>query len=220
MNAKRLDQLVSLMNYGSSQKKSETVNTPQELDISCMSQRPEWKPNKNRPTPEQVAKLLRVDDNGVLWWKERGPGRFFGRPVGTINTKGYLKVQINGFKYGAHQLAFVLYEGRWPELGKLINHINGNKIDNRKCNLQETTHIGNLQHRVTIPKNNTSGGIGVSWSKLHNKWRVGLRHNGNTIYGGLYNDLNEAITVRDMYAAAFGHNQQATFTKSLNEIKL
>lgn len=222
MNVKRLDQLVSLMSYGTLQKKSEMENTQQELGISCMSHsnRPEWKPNKVRPTPKQIANLLRVDDNGVLWWLQPGPGRFFDKPVGYLNTHGYLKVQINGFKYGAHQLAFVLYEGRWPELGKLINHLNGNRSDNRRCNLQETTHTGNLRHRVTIPVNNTSGGIGVSWSKLHNKWRVKLVHNGSPVYGGLYSDLNEAIAVRDKLAAAFGHNQQASFTKSFNEVKL
>lgn len=222
MNVKRLDQLVSRMSYGTLQEKSETENTQQELDISCMSHsnRPEWKPNKMRPTPQQVANLLRVDKYGKLWWLQPRQGRFFDRPVGSLNTDGYLKVQIDGFKYGAHQLAFVLYEGRWPELGKLINHLNGNRTDNRRCNLQETTHTGNLRHRVTIPINNTSGGIGVSWSKLHNKWRVKLGHNGRPVYGGLYSDLNEAIKARDKLAAAFGHNQQASFAKSLNEVKL
>lgn len=77
-----------------------------------------------------------------------------------------------------------------------------------------------MRHRVTIPVNNTSGGIGVSWSKLHNKWRVKLGHNGSPVYGGLYSDLNEAIAVRDKLAAAFGHNQQASFAKSFNEVKL
>ena len=220
MNAKRLDQLVSLMNYGSSQKKSETVNTPQELDISCMSQRPEWKPNKNRPTPEQVAKLLRVDDNGVLWWKERGPGRSFYKPVGHLNAYGYLVARIDYAVYTAHQLAFVLYEGRWPALGKVINHLNGNKTDNRRCNLQETTHKKNVQHRVSIPANNTSGGIGVSWSKRDNRWRVRLNHNGTEIYGGVYSDFNEAVAARDRLAIAYGHNRQSNFLNISNETKV
>ena len=77
-----------------------------------------------------------------------------------------------------------------------------------------------MRHRVTIPINNTSGGIGVSWSKLHNKWRVKLRHNGKPVYGGLYNDINEAIAVRDNLAVAFGHNRQENFVNISNEIKL
>jgi hypothetical protein len=204
------------MSYGTLQKKSETENTQRELGISCMSHsnRPEWKPNKDRPTPEQVANLLRVDDNGKLFWLRRN------KPVGSVNANGYLVIGINGSTYVAHHLAFVLYEGRWPELGKVINHLNGNKTDNRRCNLQETTHAGNLRHRVTIPANNTSGGIGVSWYKPYNKWRVRLNHNYVSYHGGFYSDLNEAIAARDKLALSFGHNQQANFVNISNEIKL
>jgi hypothetical protein len=49
---------------------------------------------------------------------------------------------------------------------------------------------------------------------------VKLGHNGSPVYGGLYNDLNEAIAVRDKLAAAFGHNRQANFVNLSNEIKL
>lgn len=217
MNAKHLDQLVSLMNYGSSQKKSETVNTPQELDISYTSQRPEWKPNKNRPTPEQVAKLLRVDDNGVLWWLQPKQGRKLNKPAGFL-IDGYLNVRINGVTYGAHRLAFVLYNKRWQELGKVINHLNGNRSDNRRCNLQEATLAENSRHQVTIPSNNTSGAIGVSRSR--NKWRATLRYNGKLICGGTYSDFNEAVAARDRLAIAYGHNRQSNFLNISNETKV
>ena len=85
---------------------------------------------------------------------------------------------------------------RYDNTTKLIvDHINGNRLDNRKSNLR-------ICHKEKNPinckkyKNNTSGCKGVSWSKRLNKWQVTININKRHIYLGLYSDLEEAITVR------------------------
>lgn len=161
----------------------------------------------NRPTPQEVDNELTIDSNGILWWRKRKSGRFFNCPAGSNTAEGYLAVQINGTKYKAHTLAFVLYYGRWPEFGKVINHLNGDRKDNRKCNLQETSHQDNIRHRISTPENNTSGVRGVSWSKLHQKWRPKLVHNGKSYYNGLYDSIEKAALVYNELAAKFGHNE-------------
>ena len=70
-----------------------------------------------------------------------------------------------------------------PEKNKVIDHINGNPLDNRKSNLRFCTH-------------NTSGYPGVSWHEQNQKWKVTIKYNGQEIYLGYYISLKKAIKVR------------------------
>lgn len=76
------------------------------------------------------------------------------------------------------------------------NHINGNTLDNRKQNLRLCTNAENLQNRVNIPTNNSSGIIGVHFDRSRNKWKVEIGVNGKNKYIGRYNTLEEATKAR------------------------
>jgi hypothetical protein len=71
------------------------------------------------------------------------------------------------------------------------DHINRNKLDNRKSNLRIATLIENNRNR-NIQKNNTSGIIGVSWAKTNNKWRSRI---GRKLLGH-FDDFNDAVLAR------------------------
>lgn len=60
-----------------------------------------------------------------------------------------------------------------------VDHLNGNRLDNRKGNLRACSHAENMQNRK-IHRNNTSGFKGVSWSQNNNGWiaRCQKRHLG------------------------------------------
>lgn len=77
----------------------------------------------------------------------------------------------------------------------VIDHINHNRLDNRKSNLRVCT-----QHQNNINKsfmsNNTSGVIGVHWNKSNNKWRSRIKYNGRQIHLGYFNTKEEAIQAR------------------------
>ena len=47
-----------------------------------------------------------------------------------------------------------------------------------------------------LPKNNTSGAKGVSWSKSRQLWEVGIQIHGKKIHLGRYADFTEAVKVR------------------------
>ena len=79
--------------------------------------------------------------------------------------------------------------------GKSVDHINGDKLDNRKCNLRICTQANNLKNQKKR-KNNKSGHTGVYWREKDNKWGAYICVNYKSIYLGLYDDKEEAIKVR------------------------
>ena len=71
-----------------------------------------------------------------------------------------------------------------------IDHINGNGLDYRKCNLRVCTHQQNLQNQ-RIQKG-VSKFKGVCWHKASQKWMAKIKHNYKTIYLGVFNNEIDA----------------------------
>lgn len=160
---------------------------------------------KYHHTPEQIAKELRVDEEGNLWWRySKGRTKCLGFPVGTPDSAGYLQTNLEGYSYKVHTLAFCLYHNRWPLPNKVIDHINFNITDNRKENLREVSFCQNNQKRKGANSNSSSGTRGVSWNKNEGKWEVVLMVNRKRIYGGKYLILEDAIFVRKQLENKYG----------------
>ena len=79
-------------------------------------------------------------------------------------------------------------------LPKTIDHINGDKLDNRIENLRAAT-VGQNQHNRKTNANNTSGYKGVSWNKGCNKWLSQIKLEGKRIHLGYFDNLEEAAEV-------------------------
>ena len=69
------------------------------------------------------------------------------------------------------------------------------KIDNRKSNLEIVNQSQNSMNR-SLAKNNTSGIVGVSWSKLEQKWKAYIKINQQMIHLGTFTDKEDAIVAR------------------------
>ena len=78
----------------------------------------------------------------------------------------------------------------------ITDHINQNKLDNRKCNLRTgTKSLNNFNTKVR--KDNSSGVKGIFWSKKHNNWRPVISKEGKKYCFGLYEKLEDAIFERN-----------------------
>jgi hypothetical protein len=112
---------------------------------------------------------------------------YAGKPIGHLkhgshaNGGGYRLISVEGRRYRAHHLAWFYMTGEWPQTD--IDHINGDRDDNRWCNLRSATRSQNIANMKT-PSNNTSGIKGVSWSASHRKWRaqIGIGKCANGYY--------------------------------------
>lgn len=82
--------------------------------------------------------------------------------------------------------------------GKVIDHINGNTLDNRKVNLRVSSHTENIWNQK-LRTSNTSGVKGVSWSRRREKWQAQIMVNRKAISLGFYTDIEDA---RNAYAKA------------------
>ena len=67
------------------------------------------------------------------------------KPAGYKDQRGYYHIQINRKTYKLHRIVFYMFHGRDPGK-KVIDHINGDKGDNRILNLRAVTHRQNLRN--------------------------------------------------------------------------
>lgn len=79
----------------------------------------------------------------------------------------------------------------------VVDHINNNPLDNRKCNLRIVTSKQNSMNKKSS-KNSTSEYIGVSWEKSRNKWITSITINNKSKFLGRFKDEKEAAKARDI----------------------
>jgi hypothetical protein len=123
-----------------------------------------------------------------LRWKTFN-SQFAEAPAGTIDRHGYLSIQINGWKYQAHRLAWLYMMGEWP--AKHIDHIDCNRLNNCFANLREATAAENTRNSRK-QSNNTSGVKGVCWNRKHQKWCAEIMAEGKSRYLGYFDSLDAA----------------------------
>lgn len=122
-------------------------------------------------TQDRLRELVSYDpDTGIfVWRKSRGPVAA-GDSANSINALGYVQIQIDGYNYSGHRLAWLYVHGEWPN--HTVDHMNGKRSDNRIANLRDVEHQVNLQNQRRASSSNKHGVLGVSPSG--NRWRAYL----------------------------------------------
>lgn len=121
-----------------------------------------------------------------------------------IDKDDYNKVSKYTWKLNEEGYIYGTYKGKHTYIQRVImntpkdydtDHINQNKLDNRKCNLRICKHSENIRNRRKYSCNN-SGFKGVYLHKKSYKWKTYIRNEGKTINLGTYNKLEDAVKVR------------------------
>lgn len=110
------------------------------------------------------------------------------------------------------------------EKQEVVDHINGNPLDNRKVNLRICSQSENTLNK-SFTSNNTSGFIGVSYRSDRNRYDPEIRISGNRCHLGYTATLEEAVYKRYAaeelvfkdFANQEEHLRKEAFTKSLSE---
>ena len=110
---------------------------------------------------EAVKQAVEYDpETGYFYakkWSPRVPvgGRLGGR------AHGYLTLTLAGKMYYAHRIAWLCVHGKWPD--GVIDHINGDPMDNRIANLRDVPQRTNVQNRRRADRDNRTGWLGVTY---------------------------------------------------------
>lgn len=115
-----------------------------------------------------------------------------GRVAGSINKKGYIKINLNGKKYFAHRLAWLYVYGVWPE--NQIDHKDTIKHHNWISNLRNVTNSENMQNQIKAKCHNKTGFLGVSLHP-HGKYTAQI------VIGGRKKHIGQFLTPELAHAA-------------------
>jgi hypothetical protein len=99
-------------------------------------------------------------------------------------------------------------------LDKIVDHKDGNGLNNQKNNLRLCSYSQNSQNSKR-PSHNTSGYKGACWSKGSNKWQAYIKLNGKCIHLGYFTCLLKAARAYDLKAKElFGNFARLNFPES------
>lgn len=174
------------------------------------------------PSPRVLRRLIDYNARtGELKWKMRPAWLFAGNNIGgkagqakawngrwagqrafkQVHKTGYLTGVLWSFSFLAHRVAWAVHTGEWPDGD--IDHINGDRADNRFSNLRCVTSLQNAKNQK-LPKSNTSGHIGVSWIRHHKAWVASICVNRKKMTIGYFKKIEDAIAARKAAEQKFG----------------
>lgn len=140
-------------------------------------------------TQQQLKDVLDYSpETGEFRWKNKSTAYRVGLVAGSVKSDGYINIGIKRKYYKAHRLAWLYMNGVMPD--SILDHINGDKSDNRISNLRLCSRVENQRNSSAI--NRTSKLKGVSHNKKSGKWTAGIRVNGKYKYLGRYKTEEEA----------------------------
>lgn len=167
-------------------------------------------------TKEYLSQCFSYDaHSGDLIWKERPTThfscdrahkawntRYANTNTGTEQNRGYSVVRINGKGYLKHRIIWMLTYGVWP---KCIDHINGDRWDNKLENLRSVAPSENSKN-LSQAVNNTSGVTGVCRNgKAFGKcWRARIKINRKDMSLGYFDSFEEAVEARKLAEIQYG----------------
>ena len=121
---------------------------------------------------EDIAKLA-----GVAWW---------------MTPQGYAagKIYVDGRRRTMNMHRFLMGN----PATSAVDHINRNRLDNRKANLRPCTDGENNRNQGKV-RGCSSRHRGVSWNKRRKAWQVVIRENGKLKWKGFYESEEQAANI-------------------------
>lgn len=141
---------------------------------------------------KELKDVLEYNEHtGIFSWKISPCKNVkIGSVAGTLHKKtGYIKITYKNNKISAHRLSWAFMLEEWPAFD--VDHINGNRQDNRWVNLRQATRQQNSLNRLKSSRN-TSGVKGVHFDRKRNKWGSTITFDKTRYWLGFHSSLKQA----------------------------
>ena len=141
-------------------------------------------------TQERLKELLSYNETTGLFTRKVTAGSAKAGSIAGFKCKdGYFRLWIDNKRYSNHWLAWFYVNAAWPS--DELDHIDGDRCNNRIKNLRESNRIENSRNRGK-PISNSSGAKGVTWNKSVGKWQAQIGFNQTTMYLGCFETIKDA----------------------------
>lgn len=148
---------------------------------------------ESRPLPpiNELRRKLAYRSDGVLIWKRPTAKSVKpGHPAGCLNNMGYFHINFKGHTILNHRVIWAILKREDP-LNYQIDHINGNKSDNKIKNLRKVTHGQNMRNKPSAK--------GFYFVAKEKKWAAAIRVNKKKVSLGRFDTEEQA---REAYLRA------------------
>ena len=170
-------------------------------------------------TADDVRSVLDYDPaTGDMIWRERPVGHFkdasyqrrwndrcAGKRAGCVSgTIAYSRINLSGNMYLVHRLVWLHVHGEWPS--DQIDHIDGDRLNNRIGNLRAVTRTENARNSARSSAN-TSGTVGVSYDNRDKRWHAYICVGGGSRKSlGYFKTKAEACAARQAGERLLGYH--------------
>jgi hypothetical protein len=169
---------------------------------------------KELPSKSYLHKVFYYK-NGNLFWKIKkhrsrlNPGDLAGR---ILHTNRY-QIGMNGKQYMRSRIVAKMF---FPDFSEnlLVDHINGNTLDDRIENLRMVTQSQNSRNTKKSTRN-SSGHVGIYWREATKRWRVCIGVDGKPKEIGTFTELTEAIKCRKEAEKKLGYHKNHGRTSAI-----
>ena len=147
---------------------------------------------------ETIKEVFSYVDDTLVWKKPTSNKVKKGDPVGWLSSGGYMRASVNNVTWPLHRFVWVYHNGDY-DMSMDIDHINGNKLDNRIENLRLATRSEN-NCSTPMQRNNTTGFKGVHKSSSSDTYyyQIARKENGyrKRYHQGGFTSAAEAYAAR------------------------
>lgn len=147
--------------------------------------------SKSLAHDELLRQLDYNQESGIFVWKiNKKGGVNAGDIAGTKSKNGAVYISIWPTRFMAHRLAWLYVHKKWPS--HEIDHINGNRSDNRIANLRDVTRLVNQQNIRVPHRDSKSQILGVRKFRNTNLYQARIGVKGKEIHIGYFKTPEEA----------------------------
>ena len=139
---------------------------------------------------KEVRLVLFYDQKTGLFYKRKRDGSLRSRPLGSVMTLGYRRICHNNRLVLAHRLVWFYMTGKWPD--RELDHINGEKDDNRFHNLRVASRSENLANRASQKGKKDSSIKGAYCDHRTGRWYSFIQKEKKRLYLGSFRTPEEA----------------------------